>query len=80
MAKGKRYAKEFGDKVERRVLSSNVIKNEELKNKNGYFEIIDSKGIHYKIPNWTDEEFKEFGLKSFFEDNDGVSAEELFDV
>lgn len=43
----------------------------------GYFEIIDANGVLHKIPNWTDEEWKEMGLRSFFEtssdeDDEGV--------
>lgn len=42
----------------------------------GYFEIIDANGVLHKMPNWTDEEWKEIGLRSFFEtageDDEGV--------
>jgi len=67
------------DVVER----AEVIENEELETENensSYFEIEDKDGVLYKIPNWTEEEFREFGLKRFFEDEDGVLAGEVFDV
>lgn len=36
----------------------------------GYFEIIDAKGVLHRIPNWTEEEWREIGLRSFFGTSD----------
>ena len=60
-----------------------IIENGEwrIENENrSYFEIEDKNGVLYKIPNWTEEEFRELGLRNFFEDEDGVLAGEVFDV
>ena len=51
----------------------NVIENGKLiiENENrGYFEIEDKNGVLHKIPNWTEDEFREIGLRSFFENSD----------
>lgn len=45
----------------------------------GYFELIDANGILHRMPNWTDEEWKELGLRNFFKEDD-TKVEELFDV
>ena len=60
-----------------------IMENGEWRMENGnrsYFEIEDKNGVLYKIPNWTEEEFIDFGLNRFFEDEDEVLAEEVFDV
>jgi len=79
--------KEFGDRFEMILLP---IENEEvgkiengklrMENENrGYFEIEDKNGISHKIPNWTEDEFKELGLRSFFgEYNDDKKENEQF--
>lgn len=36
----------------------------------GYFEIIDANGVLHRIPNWREEEWREIGLRSFFETSD----------
>ena len=71
---------EFGDEFEMILLP---IENGELRMESedtNYFEIKDKNGVLHKIPNWTEDEFREFGLKNFFKNDDIVSPEELFDV
>ena len=55
----------------------NVVQNDF---NDSYFEITDSNGIHHKIPDWKDGEFKRLGLESFFQNEEKITAEELFDV
>lgn len=45
----------------------------------GYFELIDANGILHRMPNWTDGEWKELGLRNIFKEDD-TKVEELFDV
>ncbi len=45
------------------------------KPENGYFEITGLDGTEYKVPNWSDEEFKEFGLRALYEENDNTEVE-----
>ena len=62
--------KEFGDRFEMILLS--------IENDRGYFEIEDKNGVLHKVPNWTEDEFKELGLRSFFEEYDNEKENELF--
>lgn len=47
--------------------------------KDGRVELIDAHGILHRMPNWTDEEWKELGLRNFLKEDD-TKVEELFDV
>jgi hypothetical protein len=38
--------------------------------KNGFFEITGLDGIEYRVPNWTDEEFREFAIRTMYENDD----------
>lgn len=38
--------------------------------KNGFFEITGLDGIEYRVPNWTDEEFREFAIRAMYENDD----------
>jgi hypothetical protein len=38
--------------------------------KNDFFEITGLDGIEYRVPNWTDEEFREFAIRAMYENDD----------
>lgn len=64
----------FGSKV--RVIILPEFKGEDEPD---YFEIVGSDGTEYKMPNWTEEEFKMMGHMDSLKDDD-TRAEDIFHV
>ncbi len=64
----------FGSKV--RVIILPEFKGEDEPD---YFEIVGSDGTEYKMPNWTEEEFKVMGQANSLKDDD-TRSEDIFDV
>ncbi len=40
-----------------------------------YFEITGLDGIEYKVPNWSEEEFKEFALRALYDEDESTEVE-----
>ena len=66
--------------IKEAILNIVIIPKDSAANKEDWFEVIDKKGKSHKLKDWTDEEWAEFSLINFFDENDNTKVEDLFDV
>ncbi|WP_045213321.1 hypothetical protein [Desulfonatronovibrio magnus] len=62
--------KNFGSKIEIIILP--VGKTQDV---HGRFEIVAEDGMEYKMPNWTEDEFKTIGVSAFFDTNEDADVD-----